>query len=92
MKIFNIFKKQKNKSVTIKIEVDDNWRKEHFQKNIKIGVKSLKKFKQVLIYDDGTGYKLATEIKKQYINENKTLAENIEIKEYSWGYCVNNVT
>ncbi len=49
------------------------------------------KFKQVSIYDDGTGYKLATDIKEKILSENNNiLAENIKITEYSWGYGMTN--
>ena len=59
---------------------EDNWKQEKFDKNVKSGIASLKYGKEIHIYDDGRGYELACEIKRQFILEyQKQLSEKIRI-------------
>lgn len=58
----------------------DNWKSDQYDANVKSGVEALKKFKKVVIIDDGRGYELALDIKRQFIIEyQKQLAEKIKI-------------
>ena len=59
---------------------EDNWKQEHYEKNVRRGVYSLQKGQEIRIMDDGRGYELALEIKRQFILEyQRQLAENIKI-------------
>ena len=59
---------------------EDNWKQEHYEKNVRQGVSSLQKGQEIRIMDDGRGYELALEIKRQFILEyQRQLAEKIKI-------------
>lgn len=59
----------------------NNWKQERYEKNVIEGVKSLQDGKPIHIHDDGRGYELALEIKRNYILEyQKRLAEKIKIE------------
>ena len=60
---------------------ENNWKTEHYEKNVKQGVNSLKEGKTISIMDDGRGYELALDIKRQFILEyQKQLSEQIKIE------------
>ena len=60
---------------------EDNWKTEHYERNVKAGVESLQKGKTISIMDDGRGYELALEIKRQFILEyQRQLSEQIKIE------------
>ena len=60
---------------------EDNWKTEYYERNVKQGVKSLQEGKTVSIMDDGRGYELALDIKRQFILEyQKQLSEQIKIE------------
>ena len=78
-----IFKREKPKQTMPEPRFDDNWKQEHYEKNVKEGVLALKEGKPVKIYDDGRGYELAYEIKRQFILEyQKQLSEKIKIQGF----------
>lgn len=59
---------------------ENNWKQEHYERNVKEGVASLQKGIGINIMDDGRGYELALEIKRQFILEyQKQLAEQIKV-------------
>lgn len=59
---------------------DDNWKQEFYDRNVKEGVLALQRGSKVRIMDDGRGYELALEIKRQFILEyQKRLSEKIKI-------------
>lgn len=81
MNITRIFKRKKPIQKMPEPDFNDNWKQEQFEKNIKQGVSSLQIGKDVVIYDDGRGYELACEIKRQFILEyQKRLSEKIKIE------------
>jgi len=58
----------------------DNWKQDKYEQNLAEGVKSLQEGKSIQIYDDGRGYELAIEIKKNFLLEyQKQLAEKVNI-------------
>lgn len=80
MKWTKIFKREKPKQTMPEPKFDDNWKAEQYKKNVKEGVLALQNGKAVKIYDDGRGYELACDIKKQFILEyQKRLSEKIKI-------------
>lgn len=61
-------------------DFQDNWKQERYNENLKEGLNALKNAKSVKIYDDGRGYELACDIKRQFILEyQKQLSERIKI-------------
>ena len=78
---FNIFKREKpNVNIVPKPMFEDNWKQEHYNRNVKEGLEALTEGKEILIYDDGRGYELAAEIKQKFILEyQKQLSEKIII-------------
>ena len=78
---FNIFRREKPKNTMPEPNFEDNWKAEQYEKNVKQGVKSLQEGKTISIMDDGRGYELALEIKRQFILEyQRQLAEQIKIE------------
>jgi hypothetical protein len=78
---FNIFKREKPKNTMPEPNFEDNWKVEQYERNIKRGVESLKEGKTISIMDDGRGYELALDIKRQFILEyQKQLSEQIKIE------------
>jgi len=62
----------------------DNWKQEQYERNVKQGVKSLQEGKTISIMDDGRGYELALDIKRNFILEyQKQLSEQIKIEGMS---------
>lgn len=77
-----IFKRKKPRQKMPEPEFENNWQQEQFEEKIKEGVESLQKGKVIIIHDDGRGFELACEIKRQFILEyQKMLAEKIKIKK-----------
>ena len=75
-----IFKREKPIAVMPEPKFEDNWMQERYEQNVKQGVDSLQKGKKIRIMDDGRGYELALEIKRQFILEyQKQLSEKIKI-------------
>jgi hypothetical protein len=78
---FKIFKKEKPKNTMPEPNFENNWKAEQYEKNVKQGVKSLQEGKTISIMDDGRGYELALDIKRQFILEyQKQLSEQIKIE------------
>jgi len=81
MNIFYIFKRKKPRVTLPKPEFENNWLDEKYQQNIKDGVAALQNGLPVHIFDDGRGYELALDIKRQFILEyQKQLAEKIKVE------------
>jgi len=77
----NIFKREKPKNTMPEPDFKDNWKSEQYEKNVKQGVKSLQEGKTISIMDDGRGYEVALDIKRQFILEyQKQLSEQIKIE------------
>lgn len=75
-----IFKRKKPIAIMPEPNFEDNWQQERYEQNIKHGVASLQKGQEIRIIDDGRGYELALEIKRQFILEyQRQLAEKIKI-------------
>ena len=78
---FKIFKKEKPINTMPEPNFENNWKAEQYEKNVKQGVKSLQEGKTISIMDDGRGYELALDIKRQFILEyQKQLSEQIKIE------------
>jgi hypothetical protein len=78
---FKIFKRKKPSNVMPEPNFKDNWKTEHYERNIKQGVEALQNGKTVSIMDDGRGYELALDIKRQFILEyQRQLSEKIKIE------------
>ena len=78
---WKIFKREKPNPSMPEPMFDDNWKQEQFEKNVKRAVESLRLGKTISIMDDGRGYELALEIKRQFILEyQRQLAEQIKIE------------
>ena len=76
-----IFKREKPTNTMPEPNFENNWKTEHYERNVKQGVKSLQEGKTISIMDDGRGYELALEIKRQFILEyQRQLAEQIKIE------------
>jgi hypothetical protein len=76
-----IFKREKPKNTMPEPNFENNWKQEQFEKNVKRAVESLRLGKTISIMDDGRGYELALEIKRQFILEyQRQLAEQIKIE------------
>ena len=81
MKIFRIFKREEPKSSMPEPQFNNNWKQDHYERNIKSGVRALQEGKTISIMDDGRGYELALEIKRQFILEyQRQLSEQIRIE------------
>jgi len=81
MNFTTIFKRQKPIKTFLEPNFEDNWMQENYEKNVKEGVLALQHGKGVSIMDDGRGYELALEIKRQFMLEyQKLLAEKIKIE------------
>lgn len=80
MNWITIFKRKKANKTMPEPKFDNNWMAEHYEKNVKEGVLALQKGKPVKIMDDGRGFELACDIKRQFILEyQKQLSEKIKI-------------
>lgn len=80
MKWIKIFKREKPKQTMPEPKFEDNWMAEGYQRNVKEGVLALQNGKSIKIIDDGRGYELACDIKRQFILEyQKQLSEKIKI-------------
>lgn len=78
---FEIFKRKKKKPIMPEPKFENNWLKKHHEQNVKDGVMALQKGTPIIIYDCGSGFKLAYDIKKQFILEyQKQLSEKIKIE------------
>jgi hypothetical protein len=76
-----IFKREKPQNTMPEPNFENNWKQEQFEKNVKRAVESLRLGKTISIMDDGRGYELALEIKRQFILEyQRQLAEQIKIE------------
>lgn len=63
-------------------KLEDNWRHDNYEANVKEGVRQLQQGHPVKIYDDGRGFELACDIKRQFILQySQQLAETIKIKD-----------
>jgi hypothetical protein len=63
---------------------EDNWKQENYERNVKTGVRALQEGRTISIMDDGRGYELSLEIKRQFILEyQKQLSEQIKIEGHS---------
>ena len=81
---FKIFKREKPNSPMPEPMFEDNWKTEQYEKNVKQGVKALQQGKTISIMDDGRGYELALDIKRQFILEyQKQLSEQIKIEGHN---------
>jgi hypothetical protein len=82
--MFKIFKREKPTNKMPEPMFDDNWKQEQYERNVKNGVDALKNGKMISIMDDGRGYELALEIKRNFILEyQKQLSEQIKIEGIS---------
>ena len=80
IKLTKIFKRKKPIAVMPEPKFEDNWMQERYEQNVKQGVASLQNGQEIKIMDDGRGYELALEIKRQFILEyQKQLSEKIKI-------------
>lgn len=80
MEWIKIFKREKQKKTMPEPKSEDNWMEERYQQNVKEGVLALQNGKSIKILDDGRGYELACDIKRQFILEyQKQLSEKIKI-------------
>lgn len=80
MNWITIFKRKKAKVDMPEPIFEDNWRQEQYNRNVKQGVLALQNNRAVRIIDDGRGYELALDIKRQFILEyQKLLSERIRI-------------
>lgn len=83
MDYFNIFKRRKPQVREFPEDISNNWKQREYEKNVIEGARALEKGKSIKIFDDGRGYELALEIKREVILEyQRYLAERIKIK-----YC-----
>jgi len=81
MEILKIFKREKPQSTMPEPRFEDNWKQEHYERNVKTGVRALQEGRTISIMDDGRGYELALEIKRQFILEyQRQLSEQIRIE------------
>ncbi len=79
MEWVKIFKREKPQ-VMPEPKFEDNWMAEKYEYNVGRGVLALQNGKSVSIIDDGRGYELACDIKRQFILEyQKQLSEKIKI-------------
>ena len=77
-----IFKRQKPNPFLPEADFSNNWKQDQYEKNVISGVNALQKGQAISIMDDGRGYELALEIKRQFILEyQKQLAEKITIEK-----------
>jgi len=75
-----IIKKREKIPIMPNPKFDDNWMADKYQKNVKEGVTAMQMGKTIKILDDGRGYELACDIKRQFILEyQKQLSERIRI-------------
>lgn len=80
MKWIEIFKRKKPIAVMPEPKFENNWMQEQYEQNVKQGVTSLQKGQEIRIMDDGRGYELALDIKRQFMLEyQKQLSEKIKI-------------
>ena len=78
---FKIFKREKPNPPMPEPMFENNWRQEQYEKNVIQGVKALQQGKTISIMDDGRGYELALEIKRNFILAyQKQLSEQIKIE------------
>ena len=77
---FEIPKRRKPEQQMPEPKFEDNWMADKYLQNVKTGVLALQQGNSVKIHDDGRGYELALEIKRQFILEyQKLLSEKIQI-------------
>ncbi len=75
-----IFKRKNTIPIMPEPNFKDNWLQERYEKNVKQGVAILQKGQEIRIIDDGRGYELALEIKRQFMLEyQKRLSAKIKI-------------
>ena len=80
MEWIKIFKREKPKQIMPEPKFEDNWMADKYEQNVREGVLALQNGKSVKILDDGRGYELACDIKRQFILEyQKQLSEKIKI-------------
>ena len=80
MEWIKIFKREKPKQTMPEPKFEDNWMADKYEQNVREGVLALQNGKSVKILDDGRGYELACDIKRQFILEyQKQLSEKIKI-------------
>lgn len=83
MKWIEIFKRKKPIALLMpahSFKFENNWMQEQYEQNVKQGVTSLQKGQEIRIMDDGRGYELALDIKRQFMLEyQKQLSEKIKI-------------
>ena len=78
---FNIFKREKAIPIMPEPKFENNWLAKQYEQNVKDGVMVLQKGTPIIIYDDGRGFELACDIKRQFILEyQKQLSERIKIE------------
>lgn len=79
--IFKIFKREKPNTSMPEPQFENNWKQENYERNVKTGVRALQEGKTISIMDDGRGYELALEIKRNFILEyQRQLSEQIKIE------------
>jgi len=75
-----IFKRNKPIVVMPEPKFENNWMQEQYEQNVKQGVTSMQKGREIRIMHDGRGYELALDIKRQFMLEyQKPLSEKIKI-------------
>jgi hypothetical protein len=73
--------KREKLSIMPEPNFEDNWKQGRYENNVKEGVQALQNGQSVEIMDDGRGYELALDIKRQFILEyQKQLSEAIKIE------------
>lgn len=81
MKLFKIFQRKKTQPIMPEPIPGDNWKTEHYNNNLKEGVLALQRGETIKIYEDGRGFELACDIKRQFILEyQRQLSERIKIE------------
>ena len=79
--IFKIFKREKPNTSMPEPQFENNWKQENYERNVKTGVRALQEGKTISIMDDGRGYELALEIKRNFILEyQRQLSDQIKIE------------
>ena len=84
LKIFKRTKPSNQENNMPMPDFSDNWKAEQYDKNVLICLERLRKGQKIVIFDDGRGYELAAEVKRQFILEySKQLSERISITSTS---------
>jgi hypothetical protein len=82
-KILNYFRKEQNNKIinTIDPYYVENWKEAKFKEDVRLGIISLHKGQDIVIYNTGNAYKLASAIKEGFINDKiKELSDKVKIE------------